>query len=90
MQSPEVRSHSRLLVLTIVAALILWGSINAVSAYRLNHDLKRPLVVLVCMAVFLAFWMTLLWYRKRQLAARASSNLDSNRLHQSRSKTEPE
>lgn len=71
MQQSESRSHSRSIVICIVLALIAWAMFNAAGAFRLNNNIWRPLVVLACMAAFLAFWMTLLWYRKRQLAARA-------------------
>ena len=34
----------------------------------LNHDARRPLIVIACMAAFLGFWLALLASRKRRLA----------------------
>lgn len=48
----------------IMAALVVWGVFHAVGAWTLNHDPRRALVVLACMAGFLGFWATLLASRR--------------------------
>jgi len=51
----------------IMAALVLWGLFHAVGAWSLNHDARRPLVVLACVAAFLGFWLVLLAARRRRI-----------------------
>ena len=46
----------------------VWGCIHAVGAWRLNHDPRRMLVVLGCVAAFLGFWLVMLSVRRRRLA----------------------
>ena len=48
----------------LVAALAAWGLYHAVGAFLFNKDVRRGLVVLACMALFLAFWLSLLRVRK--------------------------
>ena len=52
----------------IMAALVAWGLFHAAGAWMLNHDARRPLIVIACVAAFLGFWMTLLASRRRRLA----------------------
>jgi hypothetical protein len=52
----------------IMVALVAWGLFHAVGAWMLNHDARRPLIVIACMAAFLGFWLALLASRKRRLA----------------------
>jgi CHASE2 domain-containing sensor protein len=51
----------------IVLAIIAWGIFHAVGAWQFNHDPRRAVVVLVCVATFLGFWMTMLAVRQRRL-----------------------
>ena len=51
----------------IMAALVVWGLFHAVGAWTLNHDARRPLIVLACVAAFLGFWLSLLAARRRRL-----------------------
>jgi CHASE2 domain-containing sensor protein len=51
----------------IMVGIVFWGSIHAVGAWTLNHDARRPVVVLVCVAGFLGFWLTMLAARRRRL-----------------------
>ena len=37
-----------------------WGCVQALGAWTLNHDWRRPLVVMACVAGFLGFWLVLL------------------------------
>ncbi len=52
----------------IMAGIVAWGCIHAVGAWRLNHDPRRMLVVLACVAAFLGFWWAMLAARRRRLA----------------------
>ncbi len=44
--------------------LAAWGIYHAIGAYRFNHDPRRGLIVVACMAAFLAFWWLMLLTRK--------------------------
>ncbi len=50
-----------------MAALVAWGLFHAAGAWTLNHDVRRPLIVLACVAAFLGFWLSLLAARRRRL-----------------------
>jgi hypothetical protein len=51
----------------IMVGIVAWGLFHAIGAWRLNHDPRRMLVVLGCVAAFLGFWLTMLaaWRRAR-------------------------
>jgi CHASE2 domain-containing sensor protein len=51
----------------IMAGLVAWGVFHAVGAWTLNHDPRRPLIVIACVAVFLGFWLAMLAARRRRL-----------------------
>jgi hypothetical protein len=57
----------------LAAALMLWAGGLALGAYlqlgadRPQHDMRRPLIVVGCMAVFLGVWGLALWLRARRL-----------------------
>jgi predicted permease len=55
---------SRRWIVLLVAALTAWGLYHAVGAFLFNKDVRRGLVVFACMALFLAFWLSLLKLRK--------------------------
>ena len=58
---------SKILIRWIFGGLTVWGIAQAIGAYSLNHDPRRPLIVLGCMAAFLGFWLVLLvMWQKRQ------------------------
>ena len=46
--------------LLALGAYLEWG------ADRPRHDLRKPLIILGCMAAFLAFWGVALWRRSRR------------------------
>jgi hypothetical protein len=48
--------------------ILVWGSVHALGAWTLNHDARRPVVVLACVAAFLGFWIALLAGRRRRLS----------------------
>ena len=54
---------SKILIRWIFGGLIVWGIAQAIGAYSLNHDPRRPLIVLACVG----FWVALLvLFKKRQ------------------------
>ena len=57
-----------LLILALMAALLVWGSLHALGTYLYgNHDFRKPLIVYACMGVFLGGWGLMLWQRSRRL-----------------------
>jgi CHASE2 domain-containing sensor protein len=58
------------LIRGIMLAILAWGAIHAIGAWTLNHDARRPLVVLVCVFGFLGFWLVMLAVRRRRLEGR--------------------
>ena len=50
----------------IMLGIVIWGVFHAFGAWRLNHDPRRMLVVLGCVAAFLGFWLVMLasWRRR--------------------------
>ena len=63
-ESPGAERLLRLIMFGILA----WGAVHAIGAWTLNHDARRPLVVLACVAAFLGFWLAMLSARRRRLA----------------------
>ena len=41
-------------------AIVVWGLFIAAGAWTLNHDPRRPLVVMACVLGFLGFWRAML------------------------------
>jgi membrane protein DedA with SNARE-associated domain len=67
------KQRRKWLPLAILAvALVVWAGLFALGAYlelgadQPRHDLRKPLIVLGCMAAFLAFWGVALWRRARR------------------------
>jgi hypothetical protein len=56
----------------LAVALIVWAGLFAAGAYfepsadKPLHDLRKPLIILGAMAVFLTFWGLALWLRARR------------------------
>jgi hypothetical protein len=59
---------SKILIRWIFGGLTVWGIAQAIGAYSLNHDPRRPLIVIGCMAAFLGFWLVLLasWQKRHR------------------------
>jgi CHASE2 domain-containing sensor protein len=55
----------------IMMGIVAWGVFHAIGAWRLNHDPRRMLVVLGCVAAFLGFWAAMLSVRARRLRGRS-------------------
>jgi membrane protein DedA with SNARE-associated domain len=53
-------------------ALLVWAGLFAAGAYfelsadKPHHDLRKPLIILAAMVLFLAFWGLALWLRARR------------------------
>jgi CHASE2 domain-containing sensor protein len=52
----------------IMAGIVAWGLVHGIGAWQFNHDPRRLLVVLGCVAGFLGFWLVMLAARRRRLA----------------------
>jgi hypothetical protein len=56
----------------LAGGLAIWAALFALGAYlewgadRPRHDLRKPLVILATMAVFLSVWGLALWNRARR------------------------
>jgi hypothetical protein len=73
MQTPEVNDQKpanplRWVLPTIAVAVAAWGVFHAIGAYRFNHNLARPVMVLGCVAAYLGFWGLMLRSRRARLA----------------------
>jgi len=44
----------------IMGGIVVWGAFHALGAWTLNHDARRPLIVLACVGAFLGFWLLML------------------------------
>jgi len=71
MATPPPPPNAERLIRWIMMALVVWGIFHAVGAWTLNHDARRPVVVILCMAAFLGFWLAMLAARRRRLAHQA-------------------
>ncbi len=54
----------------IMVAIVAWGVFHAIGAWMLNHDARRPLVVLACVGAFLGFWLLMLSTRSGRVRRR--------------------
>jgi hypothetical protein len=69
---PPARPKAWLPLAILAAALIVWAGLFAAGAYlnlgadRPRHDVRKPLIILGCMAGFLALWGAALWLRARR------------------------
>ena len=68
MASPVPPPEAERIIRWLMIGVAVWGCIHAVGAWRLNHDPRRMLVVLGCVAAFLGFWLVMLSVRRRRLA----------------------
>ena len=51
----------------IMGGIVVWGAVHALGAWTLNHDVRRPLIVLICVAAFLGFWLAMLASRRQRM-----------------------
>ncbi len=64
---PETFRDRVAIIRWIVLAIVAWGIFHAIGAWQFNHNPLRGVVVLVCVAAFLGFWMTMLAVRQRRI-----------------------
>lgn len=50
----------------IMIAVLVWGAILAAGSWTLNHDIRRPIIVMGCVLAFLGFWLAALAVRRRR------------------------
>jgi hypothetical protein len=56
----------------LAAGLVIWAGFFALGAYLQvgadlpRHDLRKPLIIMGSMAIFLSFWGLALWIRARR------------------------
>lgn len=58
-------SEHRKLIAAIMLAVVAWGTVQAIGAYRFNHNPWRAVMVLSCVGAFLGFWGILLARQSR-------------------------
>jgi protein-S-isoprenylcysteine O-methyltransferase Ste14 len=72
MEAPSTPPGARRLIRGIMLAVLVWGVVLAIGAWRLNNDPRRLLVVLACVVAFLGFWLAMLGLRARHVASASS------------------
>lgn len=60
MTTPAAPPGAARIIRWIMVAIVIWGAILAAGAWTLNHDIRRPLVVMACVLGFLGFWLAML------------------------------
>lgn len=55
----------RLILTLIMGGMVAWGAYVAIGAYLYNMNPWRGLIVMGCVALFLGFWLVLLWVQSR-------------------------
>jgi hypothetical protein len=56
----------------LAVVLLVWAGMFAAGAYlqlgadEPRHDVRKPLIIMACMAAFLAVWGVALWKRSRR------------------------
>jgi uncharacterized membrane protein len=56
----------------LAVVLLVWAGMFAAGAYlqigadEPRHDVRKPLIIMGCMAVFLSLWGIALWRRSRR------------------------
>jgi CHASE2 domain-containing sensor protein len=65
MTTPSAPPGADRIIRWIMVAIVVWGAILAVGAWTLNHDIRRPIMVMACVLGFLAFWLAMLRTLKR-------------------------
>lgn len=74
-QEPPASDRWRI-IRWVFLAILAWGILHAVGAWRLNHNPLRAVVVLGCVAGFLGFWLAMLAVRQRRLSDTEVTNVD--------------
>jgi len=67
MTTPSVQPAAARIIRGLMIAIVVWGAIIAAGAWTLNHDVRRPLVVMACVLGFLGFWLAMLRTLRRPM-----------------------
>ncbi len=51
---------NRKIIRGIMLGLAAWGLVLALGDYLVNHNARRPLVIVGCVALFITFWLAML------------------------------
>jgi hypothetical protein len=72
-ESPEERN---VIIPYIVIGLIVWGGLLALGAYvfRGEYDLRKPLIILACVGLFVGFWGIMLWLNRGRFGRSSDSS----------------
>ena len=60
MTTPSAPPGADRIIRWIMVAIVVWGGILAAGAWTLNHDVRRPIMVMGCVLAFLGFWLAML------------------------------
>ncbi|NDC54220.1 MAG: hypothetical protein EBZ74_07965 [Planctomycetia bacterium] len=60
MPTPPAPPGAEKIIRWIMVAIVIWGAILAAGAWTLNHDVRRPIMVMGCVLAFLGFWLAML------------------------------
>jgi len=60
MTTPSIPPGAEKIIRRLMIAITIWGAILALGAWTLNHDIRRPAVVMTCVLGFLGFWLAML------------------------------
>ena len=71
MTMAEPHASSRKLMAWILAGLVIWGGLHAISVYFFNFNVWRSVVVLACFAGFIGFWLAAIAARERGISRRS-------------------
>jgi len=59
---PDAAATNRKIVRGIMLGLMGWGLILALGDYLANHNLRRTLVIMACVVLFIGFWLAMLFF----------------------------
>ena len=59
---PDAAATNRKIVRGIMLGLMGWGLLLALGDYLANHNFRRTLVIIACVALFIGFWLAMLFF----------------------------
>jgi undecaprenyl pyrophosphate phosphatase UppP len=63
-QTPSETAEKRKIVLAIAIGIVAWGIVLAIGDYYANRDLRRPLIIMAGVVLFVGFWLAMLRFRR--------------------------
>jgi protein-S-isoprenylcysteine O-methyltransferase Ste14 len=61
---PAQKTPNRMVIPGIMLGLVAWALFLALGDYLANHNPRRPLVIITCVALFIGFWLAILRWRR--------------------------